>query len=196
MDGLILLVAIVALYFVPTIIAASRKHHNTAAIFLLNFFLGWTVLGWIVSIVWSATAIAPSTVTPGASPAGRQHRTQTEPSERQTEPRTDDVSPPVDSQWEAIPKEARFAMLGGLALVLALSAGFWISLNDQGERPSVSDARSETGQEGDADLHAGVCRPAVIEARDLLDRAVQESWRYGNEATVVEGEAVTGMVIC
>ncbi|TRZ48114.1 superinfection immunity protein, partial [bacterium] len=30
-----------------------RQHKNSLAIFLLNLLLGWTVLGWVVSLVWS-----------------------------------------------------------------------------------------------------------------------------------------------
>ena len=60
-----ILVALVALflaiyfYFLPTITAAYRKHHNQKAIFLLNLLLGWTLLGWIAALVWSATAVNP-----------------------------------------------------------------------------------------------------------------------------------------
>jgi len=42
-----------ALYFVPTMIAASRRKQNSLAIFLLNLCLGWTLLGWIVALTWS-----------------------------------------------------------------------------------------------------------------------------------------------
>lgn len=42
-----------ALYFLPTIIALARRRHNTLAIFLLNFFLGWTFVGWVVALVWA-----------------------------------------------------------------------------------------------------------------------------------------------
>jgi hypothetical protein len=47
------------IYFLPTIIAAARHHHNALAIFLLNLLLGWTVLGWVGSLVWSVTAVTP-----------------------------------------------------------------------------------------------------------------------------------------
>ena len=50
---LLLVVLIFALYFLPTLIAFLRQHKNKLAIFLLNLFLGWTVLGWVVSLVWS-----------------------------------------------------------------------------------------------------------------------------------------------
>jgi uncharacterized membrane protein YqaE (UPF0057 family) len=47
------------LYFLPWVLALLRKHHNAGAIFLLNLLLGWTVLGWILSLVWAATAVRP-----------------------------------------------------------------------------------------------------------------------------------------
>ena len=52
---LILLVPMLALYFLPTIIAISRKKDSAVAIFLLNFFLGWTFLGWIAALIWACT---------------------------------------------------------------------------------------------------------------------------------------------
>jgi len=50
---LFLVVLIFAFYFLPTLIAFLRQHKNKLAIFLLNLLLGWTVLGWVVSLVWS-----------------------------------------------------------------------------------------------------------------------------------------------
>jgi hypothetical protein len=44
-------------YFLPSIVAWFRHHHQTIAILLLNIFLGWSGLGWIAALVWSATAI-------------------------------------------------------------------------------------------------------------------------------------------
>ena len=41
------------IYFVPTIVALSRKHLQKTAIILLNIFLGWTFIGWVVALVWS-----------------------------------------------------------------------------------------------------------------------------------------------
>lgn len=42
-----------SLYFIPSIIAANRKHHNSTAIFVVNLFFGWTVLGWVAALVWA-----------------------------------------------------------------------------------------------------------------------------------------------
>ena len=44
---------IVAAYFVPTIIAALRRHPNWQGILLVNLLLGWTYVGWIGALVWS-----------------------------------------------------------------------------------------------------------------------------------------------
>lgn len=52
---LILIGAVIGLgvYFLPTIIALSRNHKHKVAIFLLNFFVGWTFFGWVGALVWS-----------------------------------------------------------------------------------------------------------------------------------------------
>lgn len=51
-----------AMYFLPTIIALARSKRDTLAIFLLNFFLGWSVIGWIVALVWAAKSDVPAVV--------------------------------------------------------------------------------------------------------------------------------------
>jgi hypothetical protein len=45
----------VGLYFIPTIQAHQNKKRQTQAIFCLNLLLGWTVLGWVVAMVWAVT---------------------------------------------------------------------------------------------------------------------------------------------
>lgn len=42
-----------ALYFLPTIVAFLRKHKNTLAIFLLNFLTGFTLIGWVIALIWA-----------------------------------------------------------------------------------------------------------------------------------------------
>jgi hypothetical protein len=49
-------IALVVIYFLPAINAHSRRHHNTTAIFILTFFLGWSFVGWVTALVWSFTA--------------------------------------------------------------------------------------------------------------------------------------------
>jgi Superinfection immunity protein len=41
------------MYFLPSIVALARSKRDTLAIVLLNFFLGWTLIGWVVALVWA-----------------------------------------------------------------------------------------------------------------------------------------------
>lgn len=41
---------IVVLYFLPSILARNKP--SFLPILLLNFFLGWTVLGWFAALIW------------------------------------------------------------------------------------------------------------------------------------------------
>ena len=43
----------VAVYLAPAAIAWFRFHSHAAAIAALNVFLGWTLLGWVVALVWA-----------------------------------------------------------------------------------------------------------------------------------------------
>ena len=46
-------VLIPIIYFMPTIISYEKNKRNSRAILLLNFFLGWTIVGWIIALIWS-----------------------------------------------------------------------------------------------------------------------------------------------
>lgn len=50
-----------ALYFLPSIIALARNKRDVVAIVLLNFFLGWTAIGWIVALIWALKVDVPAT---------------------------------------------------------------------------------------------------------------------------------------
>ena len=50
---LLVLLMIAGVYFLPTIIALLRGKRNAFAIAMLNLFLGWTFVGWVVALVWS-----------------------------------------------------------------------------------------------------------------------------------------------
>ncbi|NTV98339.1 MAG: superinfection immunity protein [Chlorobiaceae bacterium] len=43
------------MYFLPAIIAVLRGHPQKLPIFILDFLAGWTVVGWIVAVVWACT---------------------------------------------------------------------------------------------------------------------------------------------
>jgi uncharacterized membrane protein HdeD (DUF308 family) len=57
----LLIAAGIVAYFYPTINAWRRKHHNLAAIAMLNTLLGWTFIGWVACAVWSFTKPSPAT---------------------------------------------------------------------------------------------------------------------------------------
>jgi hypothetical protein len=61
---LIVLLAIIglAVYFLPSIIADRRRHHNRVPIILVNLFFGWTAIGWIAAFIWAFTSPAPNQV--------------------------------------------------------------------------------------------------------------------------------------
>ena len=46
-----------ALYMLPTIIAVCRDHHQGGAIAIVNIFFGWTFIGWVVALAWSASHV-------------------------------------------------------------------------------------------------------------------------------------------
>lgn len=48
-------IIILIIYFIPTITAYAAKKKNKQAILVLNFFLGWSIIGWIISLVWATT---------------------------------------------------------------------------------------------------------------------------------------------
>jgi len=50
------------MYFLPSIIAVARNKRDIAAIVLLNFFLGWTMIGWVAALVWAVKADVPMVV--------------------------------------------------------------------------------------------------------------------------------------
>jgi Protein of unknown function (DUF2510). len=43
-------------YMLPWAIAASRGKSNHGAVAIVNFFLGWSLIGWVVALVMACTA--------------------------------------------------------------------------------------------------------------------------------------------
>lgn len=41
------------MYFLPLLIALARSKRDLLTIGLLNLFLGWTLIGWVVALVWA-----------------------------------------------------------------------------------------------------------------------------------------------
>ncbi len=50
---LVALLCGILLYFFPMYEAHFRKQPNFDSIFMVNLFLGWTLIGWVVALVWA-----------------------------------------------------------------------------------------------------------------------------------------------
>lgn len=55
MSALLISVCVCA-YFAPSFVAVAKHTSRAGAIFAVNFFLGWTVIGWLVALVWALGA--------------------------------------------------------------------------------------------------------------------------------------------
>ena len=50
------------MYFIPSIVALARNKRDTFLIFLLNLFLGWSIVGWVIALVWALRSDYPVVV--------------------------------------------------------------------------------------------------------------------------------------
>ena len=48
MEAVLLIVVIGVIYFLPSIVA--RNNDNSNAVMVINLFLGWTLLGWVIAL--------------------------------------------------------------------------------------------------------------------------------------------------
>ncbi len=53
MYEIVLFIAFIPLYFLPSIIAWRHRKKQFTAIFFLNFLLGWTIFGWVGALIWA-----------------------------------------------------------------------------------------------------------------------------------------------
>lgn len=51
--NIVLAVIAVVIYFAPSWIALARRALHPLPIFLLNLVLGWSLIGWLVALVWA-----------------------------------------------------------------------------------------------------------------------------------------------
>ena len=55
MEHVFITIIALAAYFLPSLIAIVRKHHNVVPIVLTNAILGWTIIIWLVALIWAFT---------------------------------------------------------------------------------------------------------------------------------------------
>lgn len=59
------------LYFIPTIVALARKEQgnlaNIGPLIVVNVFLGWTFVGWVVALAMACQSKGPAIFSPTES---------------------------------------------------------------------------------------------------------------------------------
>ncbi len=65
-----IVIVVVGLYFLPWLAALGRGHRNATGIFVLDLLLGWTLLGWVVAMVWAVSGTDDKTAD---EPSSRTH---------------------------------------------------------------------------------------------------------------------------
>jgi uncharacterized membrane protein len=53
MGTVILTFVVILIYFIPSISAYSNKKKSAGSVLVLNALLGWTLIGWVVALVWA-----------------------------------------------------------------------------------------------------------------------------------------------
>lgn len=52
----IMLVAVVVIYLLPTLIAFGREHPRRMDLAVVNIIFGWTLIGWWAAFFWALLA--------------------------------------------------------------------------------------------------------------------------------------------
>ena len=52
----IISLCLLALYFLPIVVAFVRHHKAKLAIVITDLLLGWTVVGWIAALIWACNS--------------------------------------------------------------------------------------------------------------------------------------------
>lgn len=47
------LIVFTVIYLLPTLVAIIHGKRAGVAIFVLNLLLGWTLIGWVMALVWA-----------------------------------------------------------------------------------------------------------------------------------------------
>jgi hypothetical protein len=50
------------LYLLPAIMAFGRSKRDAVSILVLNLLLGWTMIGWVIALVWALKQDAPAVI--------------------------------------------------------------------------------------------------------------------------------------
>lgn len=59
MEVFLLLVFAAVIYVLPALVASSKNHPNSGAIWLFTLFLGWTGVAWVIALIWALSFKLP-----------------------------------------------------------------------------------------------------------------------------------------
>jgi len=51
----IVIMGFLLIYLLPALVAFGRKRQNKSAILVFNLLLGWSLIGWVIALVWAMT---------------------------------------------------------------------------------------------------------------------------------------------
>jgi T4 superinfection immunity protein len=158
---LVILLVCFVMYFLPAIVAGMRKHRNAGAISVLNFFLGWTLIGWVSALVWaftdnvrtikSATATAPSVTVRRSSENVCSHQVVATPS----------LSPLPENEAQKTSSSLRFWAKVGCAILLPVFIIFyWYSHSGSTNKPSLTAIDTSTATPRATSNSAPIVQPS------------------------------------
>lgn len=172
--GVFVLLALLAFYFLPTIIASSRRHLNGTAIFVLNLLLGWTLLGWVLALVWSFT----SATAPPPAPRGAAQQ----------------APPPPPVKKEAAGAVTWSAVALGASVVFILGMSVWFANTKPKGSGTVTEAVAETAAVAAVKPAAAPAKPAkpgmsdkekaatLAKMRKKHDKMEDVTWYYAKSS--------------
>jgi hypothetical protein len=70
-------IGVLALYFLPALLADRRKRHDMLTIALFNACLGWTVFCWLVALYWALQPNPPKDIAREVRDKRRMHSMRT-----------------------------------------------------------------------------------------------------------------------
>lgn len=70
LEGFLVILVAALLYFFPAVIA--RKKPNGKSVFVINLFLGWTLIGWVVALAMAVSNPPPPVVLSQGTPVSNQ----------------------------------------------------------------------------------------------------------------------------
>lgn len=166
--AIVFLIILLLIYFTPFVVAFYRQK-EPLAIFLLNLFLGWTLVGWVFALVWAATGTSPRALQEVAN-AEKPIPNKVAATPPPSNPFTDTVASGTQKANGSL--EPQFKRISGRAFKRASGLGLAIGSN---------------GDEGDANESAGIATEPALAHISYTDVSGNESERLVTIRRIAEG---------